>query len=1033
MDHVNFKTRVQILFAFFSTIHHFEMINFRNIFMKQKLFLLLALFSSLTMFYSCSSDKGYGGYYDYTVTDDVSGVIKLKKKGATYVGEMMSYQIGDLPMKNIHVSGNKITCEVKIFGEERILQGTFVKDSLIAYLFRGKDSITLLAGRQNYEYLPSKHSGVTYTLSNTSLADYENNIDHLDLIKSFDAEGFKRGGKIFNSNCLNCHGNPEVEGSIPMSLKFWKQPFKAGNDPFSMYQTITKGYASMPPLVNLTPQEKYDVILYIREKFVRPNNNEQYFKVGPEYLAQLPKGTTTGPPIKPYQPWSDMDYGNFFINTYELADLATGLPRYHSPEPVPYADENYLKNNFAYKGIAIRLDKGPGGVSRGKAWMVFDHDLMRVAGGWTGTGFIDWQGILLNDTHETHPRNIGQMHFQTLGGPAWADPATGSFNDQRFLARDGRRFGPLPKKWADYKGLYYNGDRVIISYSVGNSNVLEMLGVEKSGDKTVFTRTLNISPSSTSLKTRVANAGTNVALSGSGGILKNEDGFQTLEILKGSPATIKLFIADSSVNGLTDFARKSASPESLSKYTSGGAPHYPQALVSTVIAGNENGPIAVDDLIIPFDNPWKCRMRLSGIDFFKNPNKGALCTTDGDIWTVEGLTDKSGKLIWKRIGSGLFQPLGIKVIGEKIYVTCRDQIVLLHDLNADGETDYYESFNHDSQVTDHFHEFAMGLQTDKEGNFYYAKSGRHAREALVPQHGTLIKVSKDGSKSEIIASGFRAANGVCINPDGSFIVTDQQGFWNPMNRVNWVEGKNKFYGNMWGYNPPKDSSSAAMVPPILWIDMEFDRSPSELVWVDSKKWGPLDGSLLSFSYGFGKVQMVLTEKVHNQRQAAVVDLPGVKFRSGVMRGRFNPGDGNLYACGMSAWGTLQVTRSGEFCRLRYTGKKLSIPVKLHNWEDGVELVFTVKLNSSLTAKLENFKVQTWDILRSRDYGSQRYNTQTLKITGIKMGVDGKSVKLMISRIKPVDIMTIAYSVTDESGNQYKEKIQSTIYNLRRNN
>ena len=105
--------------------------------------------------------------------------------------------------------------------------------------------------------------------------------------------------------------------------------------------------------------------------------------------------------------------------------------------------------------------------------------------------------------------------------------------------------------------------------------------------------------------------------------------------------------------------------------------------------------------------------------------------------------------------------------------------------------------------------FAMGLQADKKGNLYYAKSGRHAREALIPQHGTLIKVSADGSKSDIIATGFRAANGVCINPDGSFIVTDQQGYWNPMNRINWVEvdGKEKFYGNMWGYNPPEDTSN----------------------------------------------------------------------------------------------------------------------------------------------------------------------------------------------------------------------------------
>ncbi|MEO5997617.1 MAG: DUF6797 domain-containing protein [Chitinophagaceae bacterium] len=985
------------------------------------------------MIYSCSPDKSHVGSYDYTLLDIGSGVLKLEKDGQTYSGAMMCYQVGNIPVKNITIAGDSMSCDVTISNRQLLLQGKFVKDSLIGVLLRGKDSPALLASRLDDKYFPAKPPEIKYTLSDTSLPDYEKNIDHQALIQSFDADGFKRGGKIFNANCLSCHGNLKAEGSIPSSLKFWKQPFKAGKDPWSMYQTITKGYASMPPQVNLTPQEKYNVILYIREKFVRPHNKEQYLKAGTDYLAQLPKGTTTGPAVKPYQPWADMDYGRFFINTYELADSATGPPRFHSPRPVPYKDEDYRKNNFAYKGIAIRLDKGSGGVSQGKAWMIFDHDVMRVAGGWTGTGFIDWQGILLNDKHETYPRTIGQLHFQTPVQPAWADPATGSFDDHRFKARDGRRFGPLPKKWADYKGLYYYGDKVIISYSVGNANILEELGIENSGDQPVFTRTLNISPSLTFLKTRVAYAGTNVALSGSGGKLKIEDGFQVLEISKGSPAIIKLFIADSSVNNLQDFARKSASPDSLSKYTRGGAPHNPEEIITTVLPGNENGPIAVDELTVPFDNPWKCRMKLSGIDFFKDPNKGVLCTTDGDIWTVKGLTDNSGMLTWRRIGSGLFQPLGIKVVEEKIYVTCRDQLVLLHDLNADGDIDFYQSFNHDNQVTDHFHEFAMGLQTDKQGNFYYAKSGRHARESLVPQHGTLIKVSKDGSKSEIIASGFRAANGVCINPDETFIVTDQQGYWNPMNRVNWIEGKNKFYGNMWGYNPPKDSGRAAMVPPMLWIDMEFDRSPSELLWVESKKWGPLDGSLLSFSYGYGKVQVVLPEKVNKQRQAAVVDLPGVKFLTGVMRGRFNPGDGNLYACGMSAWGTTQVMQGGQFCRLRYTDKPLSIPVKLRNFKDGVELTFAAKLDATLSAKPENFEVQTWDLRRSSAYGSKRLNKESLKIIGIKMGDDGKSVKIMLNGIKPVDVMTIGYTVIDDAGNKFKEKVQSTIYNLRKDN
>ena len=213
--------------------------------------------------------------------------------------------------------------------------------------------------------------------------------------------------------------------------------------------------------------------------------------------------------------------------------------------------------------------------------------------------------------------------------------------------------------------------------------------------------------------------------------------------------------------------------------------------------------------------------------------------------------------------------------------------------------------------------------------------------------------------------------------------------------------------------------------------MEFDRSPSELLWVNSKKWGPLDKSLLSFSYGYGKIQLVLPEKVKDQRQAGVIDLPGVKFLTGIMRGRFNPQDGNLYACGMSAWGTSQNMKGGEFYKLRYTGKPLSTPIGLSAEKDGIVLSFASKLDTSKTKNRTNFEVQTWELLRSHKYGSKRYNTKTLNISEVKISNDRKSVKLIIKNIARVDIMKITYKVKDVQGNLFEGKIQNTIHGLQK--
>ncbi|PSL01687.1 DUF6797 domain-containing protein [Cecembia rubra] len=871
---------------------------------------------------------------------------------------------------------------------------------------------------------------IGFTLQEADLPDYEKDLDHKGLLLALGdryGESIRTGEHIYNNICFNCHGNKEQEGSMPNAFKFWEDKFKVGNDPYSIYQTLTRGYGSMPPQINLTPVEKYDIINYIREAFIQKDNPDQFIEIDSTYLASLPSGTNKGPTPKEFKPWAEMDYGNFLINTYELVGL-NAPPRERSSGPIqPLKDENLVNQNFAYKGIAVRLDEGEGGVAAGSAWMMFDHDLMRVAGAWTGEGFIDWEAILFNGKHNISPRTVGDLHFSNPVGPAWANPATGKFDDPRFLARDKRRFGPLPREWAHYKGLYQFKDRVIISYTVGGAKVLETFGLETVENQPVFTRTLNISPADKSLKMRVAPTGTSVALVGEGAVLREENGFTIMQTSAAQNLKIKILIGKSGMKGLEQYAKVSNPAESLESMIKGGPARYPQKLTTEIITGKQDGPFQVDIMNPPFDSPWKNEFRLSGLDFFKDSNKGVICSTDGDVWLVEGFIKNSGNLTWQRIASGLFQPLGIKVVKEEIFVICRDQLVRLHDFNGDRETDFYESFNNDHQVTDHFHEFAMGLQTDKEGNFYYAKSARHAREALIPQHGTLIKVSKDGLKTEIIATGFRAANGVCINPDGTFIVTDQEGHWNPMNRINWVK-KGGFYGNMFGYNPPADSTENGMELPLVWVERERDQSPSELLWVDSKKWGALNGKLLNLSYGYGKLFVVPFEKIGDQVQGGIFELPIPRFSTGVMRGRFNPGDEQLYLCGLSAWGSTQPQLGGLY-RIRKVDQPIVIPVDIHATKTGMHLSFTDKLDERSVEDVSHYTVKTWDLLRSRKYGSKHYNEKTLQVTKAELDKDKKTIKLTIPDIKPTWVMEIQYQIKDDRGNTREGLVQNTIHQL----
>jgi putative heme-binding domain-containing protein len=907
---------------------------------------------------------------------------------------------------------------------------------LVRYLFEIRDGG--LARAQALQPPPSAYA--------LRIPEYEQHVDHAGLIRALDDAALDRGRAIYERVCQNCHGTAERAGSLPTSLKFASGAFRNGFDPAAMYRTLTHGFGQMTPQTWMVPRQKYDVIHFIRETYLRSLNTSQYAAVDDAYLTGLPTGDTFGPEPQLIEPWSAMDYGPTLTHTYERGDDGT---------------------NFAYKGVAVRLDPGAGGVARGKAWMIFDHDTMRIAAAWLGEGFIDWNGVQFTGQHEIHPRVVGEVAFANATGPGWANPLTGRFDDdERVVGRDGRRYGPLPRDWAQYHGHYQHGQRVIFSYRVGDAEILEMPGVAHSAkestspDSPFFTRAFRIHPHSQELRLLVAtlpDATAQIEVDGDrvrvgsliSGLSQSIPGAAWLlngrRLVLNIPASDKferfvLWAASRPVDAapLLD----DAAPD-LDALTNGGPDLWSERLTTTAQIGANDGPFTVDTLVHPEANPWLAQMRFTGLDFYADGDRLAACTWDGDVWEVSGLSSlkatlessanpSTNLLTWRRVASGLFQPLGIKVIEGVIHATCRDQLVVLRDRNRDGFTDFYECLNNDHQVTEHFHEFAMGLQTDADGNFYYAKSARHALKAIVPQHGTLLRVSRDGARTDILANGFRAANGVCLNPDGSFFVTDQEGHWNPKNRINWVtldpSGKPKFYGNMFGYHDVTDSSDERMEKPLCWITNAFDRSPAELLWVDSEKWGPLNGRLLNLSYGYGKAFVVPHEHVDGVMQGGMCELPFPSLPTGIMRGRFHPQDGQLYTCGMFAWAGSAIQPGGLY-RIRATDRPMHLPVELHATQKGMQITFTEPLDAEAARDLLNYQVTTWSLKRTENYGSDHYNTKQLAVASVELSADRKSVTLVMPGIRPTWCMEINYSLKLADGTPFLGVIHNTVHRL----
>jgi hypothetical protein len=753
---------------------------------------------------------------------------------------------------------------------------------------------------------------------------------------------------------------------------------------------------------------------------------------------------------QPKKRHEQMDYGPFLTATLELPGQKVN------------------------KGVAIHLGE--------TASVCFDLDLCRYGAGWTD-GFLNLRGTPYDGAHGPAPSVQGKIVWKTPSAPGWAKPGSTDFKDPRK-----EPYGPLPREWARFKGLYVHGDKVLPHYTVGDCTFLELPSFDLKDGRPVFTRTINATTSTQPLTHVIAEH------AGNGPVIAREnllaygvnnltvvtlvnappeatldaDGNKLLLKLPAlkAPAQFRIHITtataeDVTAGKLTTLTGKTTDKLDLSEFTKGGPARWKDEIVTKGQIGTGTGAYVVDTITVPEENPYKSWMRFGGVDFFAD-GKAAICTWSGDVWIVSGIDDKLEKVTWKRFATGLFQPLGLKVVDGKVYTLGREGIMRLHDLNGDGEADYYEVFNGDVHTTPGFHEFAFDLQTDPQGNFYYAKAGPvrgggSGFEYIAENSGCIMKVSKDGSKTEVIATGLRAPNGMGIGPNGEIASGDNEGTWMPMCRINYWTKPGGFGGCV--DTSHRDPKPEWYDDPICWLPKSVDNSNGGQVWVTSDKWGPLKGEMLHTSYGTCSLYHVLRDP-GERVQGGVIKIP-VNFLSGICRPRFNPADGQLYVVGLRGWQT-SAARDACFQRVRYTGKPLNSVAAMKLVPHGIELTFTDPLDKSFASDPKYFAAKEWNYLWRVDYGSKDYSAadpdfdkkvreynalraakapgdkiadlyksfkegrDTVKITAATVSEDGKVVRLEIPELKKVMQMELKMKLKAADGTPLDLTIWNTI-------
>ncbi|MFK7850741.1 MAG: DUF6797 domain-containing protein [Akkermansiaceae bacterium] len=733
-------------------------------------------------------------------------------------------------------------------------------------------------------------------------------------------------------------------------------------------------------------------------------------------------------PVSAKSKWfEEMEIGPFWMNTFG-----------HYMEGKKRVD--------AIKGFSIDL---------GDNWRaLYDTETLRLVtvynGGieWGGTPWTGQHGKIITMANK-------DALVVTSGISGWAD-AEGSFEDKRAIPGHGNM------GHGTFTGHYRHGREIVLEYEVNGTGVLEHLA-RKDG---AVTRSFEFGDRASELlfvvadesgtfkvtdggKSAVSESGLKVSATDGLVLLADSDNGRRLlgKVAKGNGDLV------ASISYSKGGAKGTVLKPDFDKLTAGGAGIWKEVLTTEgKVSTKKDQPYVTDVLTLPEDNPWKSNLRFGGFDFI-DKDSAALSSWNGDVWIVRGLEGDWKELKWQRIASGLFETLGLKVVDGQIYVNGRDQITKLIDLNEDGEIDYFKVFNRDVYVSANFHEFAFDLQTDAEGNFYFSKGGPvrgggRNFEKILPHHGIVAKVSKDGKKFEVLATGLRAPGGVGIGPDGQITTGENEGTWQPCCKINFLPTNEipSFFGTEQTRQSLKD---APYREPLVYLPMDVDNSGGSQIWIPKyANFGLKTGELLHLSYGKSSIYRVLPVTRSGKLQGGVVKMP-ISLQSSAMRARFH-GDGSMYVLGFRGWQTNAANKCA-FQRIRYNedAGPILLPNKLEYTDQGVKISFPVKLDEELAEDPTSFSVQRWDYVRGPQYGSGEFsvdkvdkearelalkkeskkfrNRDTAKVESAKLSSDGMTVELKIEGMKPSMSLKVGYDLEDLDGEVLNSEVHMTVY------
>lgn len=460
-------------------------------------------------------------------------------------------------------------------------------------------------------------------------------------------------------------------------------------------------------------------------------------------------------------------------------------------------------------------------------------------------------------------------------------------------------------------------------------------------------------------------------------------------------------------------------------------PHVPRRLLVRSIPGDQAKLTSVHP---SFDlaqaRPENFQGRIGGMDFLSDGTL-VVCTWDslGPVYLLKGVAgDDPESIEVTRIATGLAEPLGLKVVDDEIYVLQKQELTKLIDHDGDGVIDEYRTICDDWKVSANFHEFAFGLEY-QDGYFYGTLAtailpGGASAQPQIPDRGKAIKISREEGTLEFVAHGLRTPNGIGTGIDNQLFIADNQGDWLPGSKILHLQ-----QGAWFGSRTVDFTGTEALTetPPVVWLPQdEIGNSPSMPVAINA---GPYQGQMIHGEVTHGGIKRVYIEKINDQYQGAVFRF-SQGLEAGVNRLLWGP-DGALYVGGVGSSGNWNDGGQQWYGlqRLTYNQKVTFEMLAVRAKTDGLELEFTAPIEAGSGRHPDEYLIQQWYYLPTKNYGGPKMDLETLKIKGIHLSEDRKKVFLELPGMKADHVIHVRIYQPFRSAEQQSLWTTEAWYNM----